>query len=57
MPVAKLRGVRLPQLASQYSEVIVFRFDGLKPMLGLREGQKLLVFHLDRNMTAYSHTP
>jgi hypothetical protein len=55
IPILQLKGVRLPTLTKQYSNVMVFRFDGMKPMLGLREGQKFLVFHLDRDMSAYAH--
>ncbi|HEY4393968.1 MAG TPA: hypothetical protein VGP64_07900 [Polyangia bacterium] len=55
IPVKQLKGVKLPPLPQGVESVLVFRFDGNKPMLGLRQGSTFRVFHLDRDFTAYDH--
>jgi hypothetical protein len=55
IPVRQLKGVKLPTLPQGAESVLAFRFDGKKPMLGIRHGSTFRVFHLDRDYTAYDH--
>lgn len=53
--VGQLKGVNLTMIPAGCESVLSFRFDGMKPMLGLRQGATLRILHLDRDFTAYDH--
>lgn len=56
IPIRQLSGVPLPQdVSSVHSDVLVFRFDGMKAMLGVRKDAVYRVLYLDRNFTTYGH--
>lgn len=47
--------IALPQHITDDANIIAFRFNGKKPMLGYREGRVFNVLVLDHSFSAYNH--
>jgi hypothetical protein len=45
----------IPPIVSPDSNIYVFRFHELKPMVGIREGSLFRILWLDRDFTLYDH--
>jgi len=47
--------VPIPSYITDEVRIMVFRYNGMKPMLGYRDGHIYYPFWLDTNFSAYSH--
>lgn len=48
--------VPIPKFITADVNLIVFRFSGMKPMVGYRDGAVFYIIWLDRNFTLYDHS-
>lgn len=54
-PASIKANIHANSFSEEVNTLLVFRFDGLKPFVGFREGFIFHVFYIDRDFTLYDH--